>query len=124
MNNYQIELTEEQEKLLLPLLKALQIDFKKTEENNTEKHIKNGSTQTLPFPLAQKSDYSFEEIEEYADLFPKSYNWKSSDIETYFPQDLSISVQIIQNQIFIIPTPNFNHQEISMELSSAMHIFL
>lgn len=123
MNNYQIELTEEQEKLLLPLLEALQIDFKKTEENNKEKHTKNGNTPTLPSPLAQKSDYTFEEIEEYAALFPKKYTWKSSDIETYFPQDLKVSVQIIQNQLFIMPSPNFNHQAISMELSAAMHIF-
>lgn len=123
MKNYQLQLTEEQEKLLLPLLEALQIDFKKTEENNKEKHTKNGSTQTLPSPLAQKSDYTVEEIEEYAALFPKKYTWKSSDIETYFPKDLKVSVQIIQNQLFIMPTPNFDHQDISMELSSAMHVF-
>lgn len=120
MNNYQLELTEEQEKLLLPLLEALQIDFKKTEEN----HTKNGSTQTLPSPLAQKSDYTVEEIEEYAALFPKKYTWKSSDIETYFPQDLKVSVQIIQNQLFIMPSPNFNHQAISEELGFQMGTFV
>ena len=123
MKIYQLELTEEQEKLLLPLLEALKIDFKKTGENNKEKHTKNGSAKKLPSPLAQKSNYSFEEIEEYAELFPKNYTWKSSDIETYFPQDLKVSVQIIQNQLFIMPSSNFDHQDISMVLSSSMHVF-
>jgi Uma2 family endonuclease len=121
MKNYQLELTEEQEKILIPLLEALKIDFKedcKKEENNNNSHKEN-----LPLPLAQKSDYTFEEIEEYAALFPKNHTWKSADIETYFPEDLKVSVQIIQNQLFIMASPNFDHQEISMELSSAMHVF-
>jgi Uma2 family endonuclease len=116
MKNYQLELTEEQEKILIPLLEALKIDFRKDENNN-------GQKENLPSPLAQKSDYTFEEIEEYAALFPTTHIWKSADIETYFPQDLKVSVQIIQNQLFIMASPNFNHQEISMELSSVMHVF-
>lgn len=39
MRNYQLELTEEQEKLLIPLLEALKIKFRKVEdkkENNTK----------------------------------------------------------------------------------------
>ncbi|WP_338812442.1 Uma2 family endonuclease [Bernardetia sp. Wsw4-3y2] len=119
MNNYQLELTEEQEKLLIPLLEALKIDFRKEVVNN-----KNGSTQPLPSPLTQKSDYTVEEIEEYAALFPKKHIWKSSDIETYFPQDLKVSVQIIQNQLFIMPSPNFNHQAISEELGFQMGTFV
>ena len=117
MNNYQLELTEEQEKLLIPLLKALQIDFKK-EEN------KNGHKEILPLPLPQKSEYSFEEIEEYAAQFPSGYKWKSDDLEKYFPQDLKVSVQIIQNQLFIMPSPNFNHQAISEELGFQMGAFV
>ena len=121
MNNYQFELTKEQEKLLLPLLEALQIDFQKVEAKEDNQ---NGSTQKLPAPLPQKSDYSFKEIEEYAALFPKNYQWKASDLETYFPQDLKVSVQIIQNQSFIMPSPNFNHQAISEELGFQMGAFV
>lgn len=107
---------------MIPLLEALKIDFKedckKEDENN------NGHKENLPLPLAQKSDYTFEEIKEYAELFPKNHTWKSADIETYFPQDLKVSVQIIQNQLFIMPFPNFNHQEISMEVSFQMGTFI
>jgi len=117
MKNYQLELTEEQEKLLIPLLEALKIEFRKEDNNN-------GHKENLPLPLAQKSDYTFEEVEEYAALFPTNYTWKSADIETYFPQDLKISVQIIQNQLFIMASPNFDHQEISMELSFQMGTFI
>ncbi len=113
MNNYQLELTEEQEKLLIPLLEALKIDFKKQEGN-----------EKLPLPLAQKSDYTSEEIEEYAALFPKNHTWKSADIEAYFPQDLKVSVQIIQNQLFIMASPNVNHQFISEELGFQMGTFV
>jgi Uma2 family endonuclease len=122
MKNYQLELTEEQEKILIPLLEALKIEFKEDfrKEENTNK---NSHKENLPLPLAQKSDYTFEQIEEYAALFPTNHVWRSSDIEFYFPQDLKVSVQIIQNQLFIMASPNFDHQEISMELSSVMHVF-
>lgn len=123
MKNYHIELTEEQEKLLIPLLEALHIDFK---EEKKEKHKANGKAQELelPTPLAQKSEYAFEEIEEYAALFPNDYMWKAKDLEIYFPKDLKVSVQIIQNQLFIMPSPNFNHQAISEELGFQMGLFV
>ncbi len=40
MNNYQIELTEEQEKILLPLLETLNIKFRKIEDDEDKANKK------------------------------------------------------------------------------------
>lgn len=76
-----------------------------------------------PIDAPKNNDYSVEEITNFASQFPTNYLWKAQDIDTYFPKDLKISVQIIQNQLFIMASPNEIHQQISMELSAAMHFF-
>lgn len=69
-------------------------------------------------------DPTLEEIKAIASDFPVDYQWKTTDIEKYFPKDLKISVQIIQNQLLIMASPNDKHQQISMELSASMHFFV
>ncbi len=68
-------------------------------------------------------DYSVEDIQGIADQFPKNYKWTAKDLEKYFPQDLKISVQILQNKIFITPNPTNLHQDISQELCFQVHSF-
>jgi Uma2 family endonuclease len=71
-----------------------------------------------------KLAYTVEDIEAIAQHFPKNYRWTYQDLQKYFPQDLKISVQIIQNQLFIMGSPNRNHQDISHELAFQMTIFI
>ncbi len=71
----------------------------------------------------EKDTYTIEDLEAIVAAFPQDYAWTYSDLEKYFPQDLSIKVEIIDNQIFIMPTPNFYHQKISMKLSREMSFF-
>jgi Uma2 family endonuclease len=77
-----------------------------------------------PIAPPKDADYCVEEIEHFALQFPENYIWKAKHIEEYFPKDLKISVQIIQNQLLIMASPNDIHQQISMELSASMHFFV
>jgi Uma2 family endonuclease len=77
----------------------------------------------LPTP-SPAGEYTVEQIKGIASHFPKKYKWTAPDIAKYFPQDLKISVQIIQNQLFVMASPNDFHQALSLELSTAMHLFV
>jgi Uma2 family endonuclease len=76
----------------------------------------------IPAPVGY--DYAVEEIQAIADRFPKNYAWTAPDLEKYFPQDLKISVQIIQNQLFIMPCPTNLHQALSEELTFQLGTFI
>jgi Uma2 family endonuclease len=69
-------------------------------------------------------DYSVEDIQGIADQFPQNYKWTAPDLEKYFPQDLKISVQILQNQLFIMPCPTNLHQALSEELGFQFGAFI
>lgn len=69
-------------------------------------------------------DYSVEDIQGIADQFPKNYKWTTPDLEKYFPQDLKINVQILQNQLFINPNPTTLHQGLSVEMCFLLHSFV
>lgn len=71
----------------------------------------------------EKDTYTVEDLESIVAEFPPDYAWTYSDLEKYFPQNLPIKVEIIDNQIFIMPTPNFYHQKISMKLSREMSFY-
>lgn len=77
-----------------------------------------------PIAPPKDADYCVEEIEHFALQFPENYVWKAKHIEEYFPKDLKISVQIIQNQLLIMASPNFVHQVISEELGFQMGSFI
>lgn len=72
----------------------------------------------------EKRNYTFEDIQEIASKFPKDYKWTYQDLVNHFPKDLSIKVEIINNQLFIMPTPNTTHQIISDELVFQFNLFV
>jgi Uma2 family endonuclease len=76
-----------------------------------------------PLYNTEKTAFTVEDLHAIAAHFPKNYAWTYTALQTYFPQDLLLSVQIIQNQLFIMASPNFHHQEISIELASAMRMY-
>jgi Uma2 family endonuclease len=76
----------------------------------------------IPAPVGY--DYAVEEIQAIADRFPKNYQWTAPDLEKHFPQDLKISVQILQNQLFIMASPNQLHQALSEELGFQLGAFV
>ncbi|MEM6298061.1 MAG: Uma2 family endonuclease [Bacteroidota bacterium] len=110
MTSYSLQLNEAQEKILLPLLEALGIPF----------WIK----KDLPAPLPRKDTYELEEIQAFADQFPKEFRWTVNDLSYYFPDDLKISVQLLHNQLLIIPAPTPEHQRISEEIGFQLGTFL
>ncbi len=87
--------------------------------NTTEENI-----MIIPINPPQNIDYTPEEIIDFTHQFPKKYSWKAQDIEKYFPKNLKVSVQIIQNQLFIMASPHLNHQVISEELGFQLSSFI
>jgi len=71
-----------------------------------------------------KSSYTVEDIEAIAAQFPEDKKWTYADLEKYFPKDLKIKVEILNNRLIIMPSPSFIHQKISMKLSRAMDTFV
>jgi len=88
------------------------------EENDS---FKNQEDKLLYEP---KDNYTVEDIEGIIAHFPEDYHWTSQDLEKYFPQDLKIKVEIINNQIFVMPSPNSKHQIISDELIFQFNLFI
>jgi Uma2 family endonuclease len=88
-------------------------------EKKTEQELEDG-LENAQFSL----NPSFEEIQAIASHFPDNYQWTYQDLQTHFPKDLKISVQVIQNQLFIMPSPSLLHQSISEELTFQMGTFL
>ncbi|TAG39681.1 MAG: Uma2 family endonuclease [Cytophagia bacterium] len=75
-----------------------------------------------PYYTPNQLAYSVAEIKAIANRFPKNKLWTVQDLDTYFPPDLSIKVEIIRNRLYIMPTPRENHQLISNELLFAFNV--
>lgn len=105
--------------------KIEKIEVKKIENEDLTITEQNFEIELIePIDAPKNNDYSVQEITNFASQFPTNYLWKAQDIDTYFPKDLKISVQIIQNQLFIMASPNFTHQVISEELGFQMGSFI
>jgi Uma2 family endonuclease len=92
-------------------------------EDEEEDDLDNPAEKPLYYD-PDKLNYTVEDIEAIAAHFPKNHRWTYQDLQKYFPQDLKISVQIIQNQLFIMGSPNFQHQNISEELGFQFGTFI
>ncbi len=78
-----------------------------------------------PMSLHEVKDiYAIEDIEAIVDKFPKDYQWTYQDLVTYFPSDLPLKIEIIHNQIYLMPTPSTTHQIISDELVFQFNLFV
>ncbi len=58
-----------------------------------------------------KHTYSIQDLESIVAQFPTDYRWTYSDLQQHFPEDLPIKVEIIYNQLFIMPSPEQLHQD-------------
>jgi Uma2 family endonuclease len=81
------------------------------------------ATPTPPY-YEEKSSYTVADIQAIADKFPANKAWTYQDLQTYFPQNLKIKVEILNNQLLIMPSPSFIHQKISSDLSFEMKSFI
>lgn len=92
------------------------------ENGNQENKIQNSQENKIikPIKFIEKDNYTFEDIKEIIAQFPVDYKWTYQDIVTYFPKDLLVKVQIINNQIFVMPSPEEDHQDIVGELILAL----
>jgi Uma2 family endonuclease len=82
------------------------------------------SNNAFPKYYTPKSYYSTEDIQAIANQFPKDKKWTYADLWDYFPHDLKVKVEILNNQLFIMPSPSIIHQKISNRLSSRMTFFV
>lgn len=71
-----------------------------------------------------KHSYTVEDIEAIIAQFPKDKKWTFSDYQKYLPENVLIPVEIINNQIYVMAAPNYNHQRISNRLSSRMTFYV
>jgi Uma2 family endonuclease len=72
----------------------------------------------------KKGEYTQAEIEKIATYFPINKQWTYQDLVDYFPHNLTIKVEIIDNQLFIMPLPLTNHQDIQSDLAYEMKSFV
>lgn len=64
--------------------------------------------------------YTVEDLEAIKRQFPETHPWTYSDLYQYFPHDLKIKIEIINNELFIMASPSKIHQDITFELCSLM----
>ncbi len=127
-----LSINSDKKKAFLEMLKLFDfVEVLETEPTQTNgKHlIEDDDLEEDPTEVAlyydpDKLAYTVEDIEAIAQHFPKNYRWTYQDLQKYFPKDLKISVQIIQNQLFIMGSPNFQHQNISEELGFQFGTFI
>jgi Uma2 family endonuclease len=96
------------------------------EEGSDEEDLEENSVlkEGTPLYYTPGHSYSYTEIQAIADNFPKDYQWTYAELQNHFPQNLKITVEIIRNQLFVIPSPAVNHQQISNELSFEITSFV
>ncbi|NJK82626.1 MAG: Uma2 family endonuclease [Saprospiraceae bacterium] len=70
-----------------------------------------------------KHTYSIQDLESIVAQFPANHCWTYRDLKAYFPADLAIKVEIIKNQLFIMPSPEQIHQDIVGDLFIAFKVF-
>ena len=61
---------------------------------------------------SDKSTYTVEDIKAIIKQFPEDKKWTFDDVEKYFPQDLPIKIEIINNQIFVRAAPSTEYESI------------
>lgn len=71
-----------------------------------------------------KHSYTLEDIQAIAGQFPSDHRWTYTDLQKYLPKNLKIKVEILNHQLFIMPSPNELHQFISGELEFALRSFI
>lgn len=76
--------------------------------------------ENIPEEANTKVDYTIEDIEAIAQKFPEDHRWTYQDLQTHFPEDLQIKVEILNHQLHIMPSPEEVHQEIVGDLFIAM----
>jgi Uma2 family endonuclease len=99
------------------LLEKNGVDTLETEDINSVQ-------EPAPLYYTPKHSYTLEEIEAIAANFPKDYLWTYSDLVKYFPENLHIKVEIIHNQLFIMPSPQQIHQEVVGNLCTSVRTFV
>jgi hypothetical protein len=71
------------------------------DEDEEEDDLENPAEKPLYYD-PDKLDYTVEDIEAIAAHFPKNHRWTYQDLQKYFPQDLKVKVEIIDNKLYIM----------------------
>lgn len=121
METITLKIQPEKKEAFLQMLDLF--DFVETVDEDTNQDDKTGEDKVLYYD-PEKLDYTFEDIQAIATHFPEDYKWTYKDIEEYFPEDLKIKVEVINNKLYIMPSPNIEHQEISNEVSFQIGAFI
>lgn len=109
-----IDIREEDKDIVLGFLKSSQL-IRAIEilENSPKPHY--DPTQV---------DFSFEDIEAIVAQFPPDKKWTYSEAFEVFPPDLKVKLEILNNQLTIMPAPSILHQKISNRLSNRFTNFV
>lgn len=110
---YQITIDESKVQELYALLQNLRY----------VQHVEVMPVENTPNFTPNQLNYSVAEIQAIAQRFPPDKKWTYSDIEKYFPPDLKVKVEIINNKLSIMATPKEDHQLIVAELLMTMGVF-
>jgi len=68
--------------------------------------------------------YLYEDIKEIAERFPTDYKWNYEELCNHFPEDLLVKVEIIDNRLFVYPSPTLEHQDILGNILIKFHRFI
>jgi Uma2 family endonuclease len=99
-----------------------QLSVDVTDDNEEDEETDNQVSEP-PLYYTPKPSYTVQDIEAIAAQFPGDYQWTYNDLQQYFPQNLKIKVEILANELLIMPSPSQKHQEIVGELYVAMRTF-
>ncbi|MEM6298199.1 MAG: Uma2 family endonuclease [Bacteroidota bacterium] len=71
-------------------------------------------------PFDENHKLTRQHILDIAAQFPSDYHWTYDELCKHFPSDSNIPVEIIQNRLFIMPSPSEIHQELTFEICALM----
>ncbi len=84
------------------------------------KQASNGKEEELPEDFQpvyeEKVDYTASDLQAIADQYPAHTRWTYDLLQKAFPFEYKVHVEIINYQLYIMPSPSEQHQEITGEL--------
>jgi Uma2 family endonuclease len=73
--------------------------------------------------LPTKENYTIQDIRKIEQNFPKNHQWVYDDLVKHFPTDSNIRVEILNHKLFIMPSPEALHQNVTGNLCTSFKTF-
>lgn len=112
-----LEKLEEKEIIAIENLVDLLVAHKHTKQNGASPHQRSPKTKS-------KVHYSIQDLQEIAAQHPSDTSWTYTLLQETFPFEYQAKIEIIHNQLHIMPNPSEWHQDIVLELATVLKSFV